>query len=82
MPDTQPEIPNMPEKSPIGKAASELLAEWETLQAQKEKVSKAKEKLLPMMKKAGKLEFKIGGRIIKYRETAEGITVAKEPNKE
>ena len=71
-----------PEQTEVDKKVEILVGAYETLKEQKEKVTKIKAELMPMMKKAKRYEVKFGGFKIKYRAGSDGISISKEANKE
>ena len=89
MVENQQELENMPKKDlkkkfgeALGGALLKMIEAWRKMQDFKEKVSSAKEEVLPLMKKENHVEIKVDGLKVKFREGEEGVTISKEPNKE
>jgi len=77
----QGELPNMPAKTELEKAAGVVLDKWEDLQGKKAELFDAKVKLLALMKKSNRtkiclLDSEDIKRKIEYKES-EGVTVGK-----
>jgi hypothetical protein len=77
----QAELPGMPARTELEKAAAVVLDKWEDLQGKKAELFDAKVKLLGLMKKANRTKLCLTDsndikRKIEYKES-EGITVAK-----
>ena len=76
-----PELPGMPVKGPLEKAAEVVLDKWEVLQGKKAELFDAKVNLLDLMKKANRTKVCLVDsndvkRKIEYKES-EGVVVSK-----
>jgi len=77
----QGELPGMPQKTELEKAAGVVLDKWEDLQGKKAELFDAKVKLLALMKKSNRTRICLMDsndikRKIEYKES-EGVTVGK-----
>lgn len=85
----QQELKDMPKKdltkkfgAELGGALLKLINAWEKLQDFKQKVTDAKDELMPIMLKQKEFEIKVDGKVIRYKEGEDHINVSRQPNKE
>lgn len=89
--DEQPELQDMPKKDlkkkfgeKLGGALLKCIDTWEKMQSCKQKMSDAKEELMPILleQKKEKEEIKVAGLIFRYKEGEDHINISRQPNKE
>ena len=78
----QEELVGMPDKTELAKQCESLIEAWEELQEKKDKVAKIKDLVLEAMEKEKKYKITIDKIVIEYKESKEGVTVKREPNRE